>query len=73
MARLHPPRPVTTLGTLLALLVLLLGAAMAQEESAEDDMDMGPYEKFRTVDWEHPHLNVFWSCADLRGVDLSGA
>ncbi len=49
MARLHPPRPVTTLGTLLALLVLLLGAAMAQEESAEDDMDMGPYEKFRAV------------------------
>ncbi len=50
MARLHPSRCVTTLGALLAIPVFLLGVAMAQGESAEDDMDMGPCEELRTFD-----------------------
>ncbi len=73
MPKTRYPRLLLTLFALFTSLVLLLGAAVAQDESSEDDMDMGPCEELKTVDWTRPHLNVFWVCADLRGVDLSGA
>ncbi len=74
MLKLQSPRFSPIFLTLPASLILLFGPAMAQESLAEDEpMDMGPCEELRTVDWKRPHLNVFWSCADLRGVDLSGA
>ena len=74
MSKLQFPRLAPALFALLVAGFLSLGSALAQDAATEEEpMDMGPCDTLRTVDWEHPHLNVFWSCADLRGVDLSGA
>ena len=54
-------------------IILSSGLALGEEESRQDDMEIGPCQMLRTVDWQNPELNVFWSCANLRGVNLSGA
>ncbi len=69
--RLHIIRMILVAVT--TAIILSSGVTFGDEESRQDDMDTGPCEILRTVDWKNPELNVFWSCANLRGVDLSGA
>jgi uncharacterized protein YjbI with pentapeptide repeats len=71
--RLQPQNVRRTLKAVITFGILITGVVLAQGESLETDMEKGPCQILRVVDWQNPELNVFWSCADLRGANLSGA